>query len=520
MSELMLPPLISSLLKPSVYDHPTTSIRCLETHISWIILTGPYAYKIKKPVNLGFLDFSTLDKRHFYCWEELRLNRRLAPQLYLAVVAITGDPSSPRIGGGGQILEYAVKMRQFNRHHLLAALAERGELTETHLEVLAEKIARFHQSVPQATARDPYGDPKQIQESVRQNFAQIDCSEPESLFLLTELAAWSEEQFSALEADIAERKHQGFIRECHGDLPLGNIVLWQGSVLPFDCIEFNPTLRWIDTICEIAFTVMDLSAHGLRPLGFGFLNSYLGLTGDYSGVRLLTYYLVYRAMVRAKIAYLTSRQHPQETSHLEGFQRYLRLAKALSQGHKPFLCITYGFSGSGKSYLSRQLASFLGALHLRSDLERKRLAGLEATARTHAPIAGGIYRPDFTERTYQKLEEEACAILTSGFPAIVDATFLKRAHRQRFYRLAENLRLPFLILEFQAEEEILRERVQQRLRHGRDPSEASLEVLDHQLTHYDPLDTWEQALCVVFDTSRETPLEERLAIIKARLGLK
>lgn len=518
-SVMNLPPLIRALLNPSVYDHPTESICCRETHISWIILTGLYAYKIKKPVNFGFLDFSTLDQRRFYCQEELRLNRRLAPQLYLEVVALTDDPTSPRIGGSGQILEYAVKMRQFQEQDLLAELAKRGELQEAHFQSLAKLIARFHQSAARAGAQTPYGDPELIQEAARQNFAQIQSPCAASGAILAELNAWTEAGFNQLRAAMVERKRQGWIRECHGDLHLGNIVLWQGQPLPFDCIEFNPSLRWIDLQSEIAFTVMDLCARGLRPLGFCFLNDYLSLIGDYAGVRLLCYYLVYRAMVRAKIAYLSSRQHPEEAIHLKDFERYLELAQTFSQMRQPALCITHGFSGSGKSYAARRLAAQLGALHLRSDIERKRLAGLEATARSKAPPAGGIYSPDFTHRTYQKLRDDAHTILTAGFPVIVDATFLKRPYREKFRELARMLAVPFLILDFQAAEDILRQRIQKRMRERCDPSEADLTILDYQLHHYDPLDTSEQVVTLTFDTSQDR-LENWLAAVQNRLGFK
>ncbi|GAB6067280.1 AAA family ATPase [Methylothermus subterraneus] len=513
---MSLPPLIQALLDPAVYDHPTQTLRCRETHISWILLTGPYAYKIKKPLNLGFLDFSTLTKRRFYCQEELRLNRRLAAPIYLEVVAITGSPTSPRLRGEGPTLEYAVKMRQFQEQDLLAELAARGELKEAHLRSLAERIASFHRSAAQAGAQDPYGDPELIQAAARQNFAQIERSD---LPTLAKLQAWTESEFVRLRPVMAERKRQGAIRECHGDLHLGNIVLWQGQPLPFDCIEFNPVLRWIDVISEIAFTAMDLCARGLKPLGFGFLNDYLSLSGDYAGVPLLRYYLVYRAMVRAKIAHLRSLQQPDAPAHGKEFERYLQLAWDFSQTQKAFLGITHGFSGSGKSYAARRLAAQLGALHLRSDVERKRLAGLEADAASRSTLGRGIYSPEFTQRTYQKLWDDARTVLTSGFPVIVDATFLNRAYRDRFQELAQSLALPFLILDCHAPEEVLRQRILKRAQERRDPSEADLEVLKQQLCHHDPLDASEQTAVLAFD-SAQASADEILTALKGRLGLE
>jgi len=507
-----LPPLIRALLRPEIYDHPCESIRLRETHISWIVLTGPYAYKIKKPVDFGFLDFSTLEKRRFYCQEELRLNRRLAPQLYLQVVAITGSPEAPRLHGSGPVVEYAVKMRQFDENDLLAALAEHGRLSEDHLLPLAHRIARFHRQAAQAGVDEPYGEPTVIQQAALENFAQIDTARLDRSLrtIVAELEAWTRDSFARLEPVMIERKRGGWIRECHGDLHLGNIVWWQGQPLPFDCIEFNPALRWIDVVSEIAFTVMDLAAWDHRPLGFRFLNEYLSDTGDYPGVRLLRYYLVYRAMVRAKIAWLSAAQQEGSEASLERLRRYLHLARDLSRPQRPALYITHGFSGSGKSYACRRLAAHLPALHLRSDVERKRLAGLPAEAVTRSRPAGGIYGADFTERTYDRLLEEARIIVTAGFAVIVDATFLSRRFRDRFRRLASELNVPFRILDFQADEPILRRRITARQRHRRDPSEADLRVLEYQHQHHDPLDEQERRLTVTFDTSRGFELETAL----------
>lgn len=511
---MTLPPLIQALLKPEVYDHPTATIHCRQTHISWLILTGPYAYKIKKPVDFGFLDFSTLEKRNFYCHEELRLNRRLAPEIYLQVVRLTGESRSPRIDGPGQILEYAVKMIQFEEQDILAELAARDRLTEAQLENLAKLIADFHQRIDRAEAQSPYGEPEQIQEAALHNFSQIDPEllDKESRATLDQLHQWTLQTFQPLQSSLAARKAGGAIRECHGDLHLGNIVLWQGRPLPFDCIEFNPFLRWIDVISETAFTVMDLCARGLSPLGYSFINQYLSLTGDYPGVKLLRYYLVYRAMVRAKIAYLTWRQT--EASEIpEDLHRYLHLARDFTKPSAPTLWICHGFSGSGKSYASRQLAAHLGAIHLRSDIERKRLAGLPATADSKAGLEEGLYKPDFTRRTYLKLREDADTILAAGFPVIVDATFLDQTMRRLFADLATERRVVFRILDFKAPEALLRQRIASRQQQRKDPSEADLQVLEYQLAHHIPLSPQEQAVAITFDTGRGFELPEALSAL-------
>ena len=281
--------LLRELLQPDIYGHETYSIRLVETHCAWVILTGTYAYKIKKPVNFGFLDFSTLEKRKFYCEEELRLNRRFAPDTYLDVVTITGTPARPQLDGDGEALEYAVRMRQFPDNVLLSQLASRQELEAEHIDQLIATISDFHRHADRAGESDHFGAPENIHHWVRENFQHIrpllaSLSEKADVELLQ---VWSENEYSRLTTVLQQRKHSGAIRECHGDLHLGNITLIDGRVTPFDCIEFNPALRWIDTCSEIAVVLMDLDERGLAQFSYRFLNGYLQETGDYAGLAVL-----------------------------------------------------------------------------------------------------------------------------------------------------------------------------------------------------------------------------------------
>jgi len=501
-----LPPLIRALLNPEVWDHPTDNIQCLETHISWIILTGSFAYKIKKPVDFGFLNFTTLSQRKFFCHEELRLNRRLAPELYLQVVSICGDATHPRLGTQGPVIEYAVKMRQFDQSDLLANQALKQRLQASHIEQLARLIAQFHLQSEAAGPGTPYGEPHVIAKAALDNFDLIDVSllpKPSFGPRLERLRSWTEDLSCELTPEMQVRKREGYVRDCHGDLHLGNIVVWQDRPVPFDCIEFNPLLRWIDVVSEIAFTIMDLTARGYRPFGTRFLNDYMSHTGGYSGLRLLRYYLVYRAMVRTKITCLNLRQREEDTDLIKELERYLELAENFSHPPPPFLLITHGFSGSGKSHVSRRLADRVDALHLRSDVERKRLAGLPPEARSHSRPGADLYSEEFTKRTYQRLLELAKKSLQSRFRVIVDATFLRRQEREHFQRLADALGVPFRILDCQADLPLLRKRIGDRQRENKDPSEADLEILKYQLQHHDPLLAEEKSSTIVIDTRRE-----------------
>ncbi len=500
---------LNALQNPAIYDHPTSAFELIETHISWILLTGSYAYKIKKPVNLGFVDFSTLEKRHYYCREELRLNRRLAPALYLDVVGFSGTAQQPIINGTAPFFEYAVKMLQFPADARLDRVLERQQLHSSHIDQLARDIARFHANIAVAKKSTPWGRPESIHEFATENFTillQLTVDKIKT-DIIRQLQQWSDNAFHRLEKTMGERRQNGFIRECHGDMHLGNMVLLDNQITVFDCIEFNPALYWIDVMSELAFLVMDLEQRGRPDLGFRFLNKQLEQSGDYSGVVLLNYYRVYRAMVRAKVAGIrlsqtdtTSEQHVAAQSEL---QSYLSLAKKYTKTGKPRLFITHGFSGSGKTHLTQPFLEQLGAIRIRSDIERKRLFGLAPNTRSSSAVDEGIYTPQTSTQVYQHLLNLAETLLKSGYPVIVDATFLDKTTRDSFRQLAAGLNTPFTILDFQAEIPLLRARIQQRLRNNRDASEATLAVLEQQLTKAEPLTDEEQPFVTPVNTATE-----------------
>lgn len=507
------PPLIEALLEPRCYPHPVEALELIETHISWVILTGAFAYKIKKPVNLGFLDFSSLERRRFFCQEELRLNRRLAPQLYQEVVPIAGTPALPVIGGGGPVVEYAVKMRQFPQSAQLDRLLDRRALQPQHIDQLARLIARFHQGAARAASDSPHGRPDAIHQPVMENFAQLSqlIDDPDDLTTLDRLRRWSEKHFGELANEFERRRLGGFVRECHGDLHLRNLALIDGEIVAFDCIEFNENLRWIDVISELAFLVMDLEDRGQQPLARRVLDAYLQQTGDYGGVRLLRFYVVYRAMVRAKVAAIRLAQpdaSPAERARGSAeFRSYLALAAASAEPGQPWLIITHGLSGSGKTTGTQSLLEAIGAIRLRSDVERKRLFGRQATDRGGDGISAGIYAAEATRRTYDSLANTAAGVLQAGYPVIVDAAFLVRSQRDRFRLLAERLQLPFAILAFHAPRSELRARIEQRQRADSDASDADLTVLDNQLRAIEPLAAPELALSIAIHSDRALDVE-------------
>ncbi len=477
------PPLIQGLLDPRAYPHRCGAIELRQTHSAWILLTGEYAYKIKKAVNFGFLDFSTLAKRRHYCEEEIRLNRRFAPRLYLDVVSIGATPGHPRVGAAGAALEYAVRMRQFAAGGLLSELAASRRLRPGHIDQLVRVVGEFHHGAERAAADSDYGAPEQVRRWVEDNFRQIlpHLETDAQRRPILRLQRWCRDHHAQLIPLLRQRKVNGFVRECHGDLHLGNITLIGDRVTPFDCIEFNPELRWIDVISEIAFLLMDLAQRGQTSLAFRFLNGYLQFGGDYVGLGVLRYYFVYRALVRAKVALLRRQQADSEDRIARDtwrqYRQYVALAAAQLEARTPLLLITHGLSGSGKSTLAGALSEALGLIHLRSDIERKRLAGLGALENSHSPPGQGLYTPAGTQNTYQALAASAAHALDGGYPVCVDATFLQQAQRAGFYRLARQRKAVFIILHCSATPRQLRQRILARARQGGDPSEADLDVL-------------------------------------------
>lgn len=499
--------LVQALRSPECYPHPVREIEILETHISYVLLTGAFAYKIKKPVDLGFLDFSSLEKRRFYCDEELRLNRRLAPDLYREVVPIAGPLSHPRLGGTSPPVEYAVKMVQFPQAALLDRILSQGGLSPEHIDALADRVAVFHRQAARAAADGEYGKPAAVWAPMAQNFSQLsDYLQTETeRRLLDELEGWSCGQYAGLEGIFLGRQRAGFVRECHGDLHLGNVALMEGVPQIFDCIEFNPNLRWIDVMSEIAFTVMDLEARNRPDFARRFLNRYLEASGDYPGLRVLPLYRVYRALVRAKVACIRAAQEDSlhRQRNLATAVEYLALARWAASPPRRELLLMHGVSGSGKTWLAQALAARNGAICLRSDIERKRLHGLTALTRSASTLDSGLYDSASTLATYRRLADLAGVVLAAGFPVVVDAASLKTWQRDLFRILAREMDVPFRLVACHASAASLRRRICRRQQAGSDASDADAAVLEHQIQSLDPLSAAEIAASVSADTDRD-----------------
>lgn len=493
---------------------PGADADCIETHISWVLLAGGDAWKIKKPLKLDFLDFSTLEQRHAACLQELRINRRTAPGLYLDVVPITGSVRAPRIGGSGPVLEWAVHMRRFPADAELARIAAGGQLRAPHVDALARRVAALHADAARATPAHSYGQPEALVRAARDNFPPL-----AALLAGTPLAGdadalarWSAAEGERLMPLMRARLAAGQVRECHGDLHLGNVAVLEGRIVMFDALEFDEALRWTDTLSDAAFLAMDLHAHDRPDLAARFVDAWLSHSGDYSDLALLRYYEVYRALVRAKVAALRAQQESEQAGRQAASERCAALigvAEALARPGAPVLVLLHGVSGSGKTWGAQHMLEATGAVRIRSDVERKRLRGMTAQEHSGSAPGRGLYAHTATEETYAHLAALARAILRAGYPVLVDATFLRASQRRMFMRLAREERVPLRIADFVAAHDVLRARVGARLAAGGDASEATLEVLERQLRTREPLSADERAIAMQFDTS---------AMSQARIG--
>jgi len=497
---------VERLIHPEAFPHEVTALELLETHISWIILTGPFAYKIKKPVIFDFVDYSTFGARKEYCQKEVELNRRFAPNLYLDVVPIREVDGKLMVGNESletsdnrhqsEPIEYAVKMRQFPQEAIVAARLQSPELSAEVVEQFGKYIADFHESIESAIPTIHCVQSERIEADALENFANLREAFQDDVRTTTldQLEHWTSDQFKLLEPEFQRRLNAGLVRRCHGDLHLKNVIQIDGQLIAFDGIEFNEEFQWIDGLSEIAFPVMDFVARGRADLGWRLLNSYLEATGEYREIDVLRFYLVYRAMVRAKVTWLNPKNHPDEKmvpendsedglniDKLEGtWDKYLAAASYFAFELKPKLFITHGFSGSGKSMLAMQVIDSEGGVRIRSDVERHRLS--------KSFKISDEYSPEMDDWVYSQLLELAKSTLKAGLPVVVDATFLKKHRRARFEMLAREFEVEFEIIDCDAPFEELCRRIQLR---EFDPSEATIDVLKLQMETHDPLTTEE-----------------------------
>jgi hypothetical protein len=499
--------LIEQMQESSFYPHPVTQpIEIIQTHASCVFLTGEYAYKVKKPVNLGFLDYSTLEQRKHFLGRELQLNRQIAPDLYLAVIPINNN-NRLTLGGVGEVVEYALQMRQFPQKDLFINLLAVDRLSEDRLIELGKIVAGFHQTADTNEYISSFGMVAKIRVSIEQNYQQsqkyIDVVQTK--LQLDATKAYTDYFFNEREDLFNNRIEQHKIKECHGDLHLNNICLWQNKIQLFDRIEFNESFRFVDTFYDIAFTVMDLDARGKPDLANAFLNSYLEYTGDWTGLLLLRFYLSRQAYVRAKVNSFLLDEPEVSTTTKEKAQQtasdYYRQAYRYTQTRSSNLILMSGLSGSGKSTVARYLARQQGAIHLRSDAVRKHLAGISIDESGQ----DNLYSPEMTQKTYDRLLELGILLAKEEFTVILDAKYDRLVHRQTAIARANSQHIPIKIIQCHAPLAILRDRLKQR---QGDISDATADLLVSQQANAEAITSAELAYVNTVDTSQDNWQEQ------------
>ncbi len=519
----MIRNVIKSLLEAKAYPDPTTEVRLLETHVSFIFLTDHFVYKVKKAVNYGFLDFTTLDRRRFYCNEEVRLNRRLCPEVYLGVVELRDTENGPGFDGEGPVIDYAVKMRRLPQERMLDRLLAEGGVDASDMALIAQAVARFHEGAERGPIIDACGATAVIRENWEQNFRQAAPFEGVTISAaqMAEIRQWVTSFLRENDGLLQERVTGGFIRDCDGDLHSGNICLTD-PVCIFDCIEFNEKFRYIDTAADLAFLLMDLEYADRKDLAGELLHAYQSESGDHGMAPLLDFYKAQRAFVRGKVTSLrlehASLTGPERVEVKEAALRYFRLARGytLRARMRPMLVLTCGMIGSGKSTLARTLSRELGLALRRSDVVRKGLAGVPIAGATLSDsYRGGIYNSSMDQVTYRALLDEAELSLSRGEGMVVDATFRRRADRERFRELALRLGVPFLLVETRCSEEVARRRLEAR-------NGDAAEVSDARWEHYRQLQAEFEAPqpgeAVIVDST--LPVEQGADLVIEAAGLR
>jgi uncharacterized protein len=507
--------LVAAMMDPSFYPKPPPQIIHKETHISHVFLAGDLVYKIKKAVRFSFLDYSTLSKRRHFLNEELRLNRRLAPSVYLAVMPVMLDGSRWHLDGDEPPAEYTLVMRRLPERRMLPFLLETHQLTSAMMIELAEALARFHRQAEQINLSDASVYPRGLAEKWNNNLREL---EP---WVKTSIDAESVEALKDFGVRFIDRHHdlfiqrakQGSVRDVHGDLHCEHVCFAPEGIQIFDCIEFNAELRQCDLASEMAFLAMDLAVRGgefaIKPL----LARYLELLDDPEMLVLLPFYQGYRAVVRAKVHALRTGEINQDAA------RYLRFAGRFTWSPmKPFVVMISGLTGSGKSTLARELGERLGMPVINSDVIRKAMVG--SPGRQVVPLNQAIYSSKMTEKTYAKMAQEAEKQIHRADGAILDATFGQRAFRERIVRLAENHRVPLVMIHCVASDEMTKRRLDQREAEGKNVSDGRWEIYSKQKAAFEPIRELSLVNCLKLNT--EAPLDELVRasekFLRARVG--
>ncbi len=499
--------LISALQNPEIYSEHPAKVELVQTHISVIFLVGDLVYKIKKPVDFGFLDFTTLEKRKYFCEQEVILNRRLCPEIYLGVVEIRKKDGKIFIGKeGGEVVEYAVLMKKLPAEKMMDHLLAQGKVSPSLIQKLASKIALFHMEAQSGEEISSYGQLQVIRQNIEENFAQTEKYIGQSLPLnsFQDIKENAYRFLTRRKSLFAQRIKLGMIRDGHGDLHLKHIC-FHDEILIFDCIEFNDRFRYGDVAADIAFLLMDLDYHGYPQLSADLAAYYLRNTKDWPLYLLLNFYKSYRAYVRGKVTSFRLEEKELTAQEneiiLKEAQQYFSLAHYYAQRmNEPAIFMVGGLIGTGKSTIARALGNQLNWPILSSDVIRKELAHLTPQTRCLENFQQGIYSPDFSHKTYQALWAKAEQILHAGDSVILDASFNKKKYREMGLELASRCGAKLLFLECLCPEEVIKKRLAQRAGDTEEASDGRWEIFADWQKDYEEVKELNPSIHLVLDT--------------------
>jgi hypothetical protein len=507
----MLPELVKALLEPRAYPEMPGKIELVQTQMSFVFLTKEFVYKVKKAVNLGYLDYTSLDKRQFYCQREVELNRRLCPEVYLGVVPIARQKGAIIIGGRGEVIEYAVKMRRLPREAMMDVLLANNRVSPEMVTRVAQKLAAFHQKAETNAEISAFGEIKAITQNTDENFSQTEkyIGKTVSQDNYQHIKNYTDSFIQKNIPLFQKRVREGRIRDCHGDLHAAHICFTDGICI-YDCIEFNDRFRYCDVASEIAFLAMDLDHYGRADLSRALVSAYVAESRDRELLELLGFYKGYRAYVRGKVESfkLDDPYIPpaEKRRTLEIATSYFDLAHAYTRS-RPTLFITTGLVGTGKTLLAQALAKRLGLAVISSDVTRKQLAGIPVTEHRFEEFDSGIYSAEFSRKTYDKMFSEAGDILSEGGSVILDASFIKAEERLKAKRLAEETGADFFIIECTLDEASIKQRLARRLERET-TSDGRWEIYQPQKKAFAPVVEASPQKHAIIDTSK--PVEENI----------
>ena len=514
MAEAKHPPLVEALLDPGAYPEPVGAIKLAETHISYLFLIGDYVYKIKKPVNFGFLDFTTLEKRCYYCEQELELNRRMSPEVYLRVVEIREQDGNYSIDGDGDTVEYAVKMLQLPQSRTMSLLLKEGQVTEEQVRRLAVKIADFHKRAATGPEITRLGDIAAVRENVEENFSQTEkyIGKCLSQDMFDDLAVYSRAFLEAREEIFRQRADAGRVRDCHGDLHTAQIFLENGISI-IDCIEFNQRFRYSDVAEDIAFLVMDLDFHQCPDLSRTFVQTYVQESGDPGVMELLDFFKSYRAYVRGKVnSFLLGDLELTDDDREEAAsvaRDYFQLAHSYTRVFpRPALALVTGITGTGKSTIAQELARRWDFSYISSDVTRKALAGIEPEEHRYEPFGEGIYSAEFSQRTYESMFQQAENQLKVGCSVVLDGTFRRSGERLGATAVARKLGVEAWIVQCRLPDHIARQRLESREAEDASVSDGRWELYHQQKQDWEPVTEVPPDRYIPLDTSG--PVQENM----------